>query len=188
MIRIETNRLILRAWEDRDAAPFAAMNADPRVMEFFPATLTEVECRERIERAKQRLEEDGFGFLPVELKTTGEFVGWVGLGRVGFEADFTPAVEIGWRLPVTSWGKGYASEAAAAWRDYAFDELGLDEIVAFAVEGNDRSRAVMERIGMTQDVDGSFMHPEVAPETGIAWHVLYRIERDVARGSRNGKL
>ncbi len=177
MIRIETARLILREWEEQDLAPFAAMNADPRVMEFFPSTLTEAESLERIERIGRRVEEDGFSFMPVEEKATGRFAGFVGLGRLRFVAPFTPAVEVGWRLPVAFWGKGYASEAARAWLGYGFDTLGLDEIVAISVAANHRSHTVMKRLGMVQDETGSFMHPEIDPSSGLAFHLLHRKHR-----------
>ncbi|MCG8546286.1 MAG: GNAT family N-acetyltransferase [Alphaproteobacteria bacterium] len=178
MATLETERLILREWEERDIAPLAAMNADPEVMRFFPSTQSEAESRDLFERAKSLQAENGFHFQPIEEKATGDFAGFVGLAPVFIEVDFTPAVEIGWRLPVDCWGKGYATEAARAWLGYGFGTLGLDEIVSFAVATNHRSYAVMARIGMTQDVDGSFIHPKFDdPGHPLARHVLYRLSR-----------
>lgn len=177
MIRLETERLILRGWEERDIAPFAAMNADARVMEYFPSVLTLEESGVSVERAQERIAQAGFHFQPIEEKTSGRFAGFVGLTQVAFDAPFAPAVEVGWRLPVACWGKGYASEAAVAWLDYAFGPLGLEEVVSFTAEANQRSRAVMSRIGMTQDTDGSFLHPALAADHPLALHVLYRISQ-----------
>jgi RimJ/RimL family protein N-acetyltransferase len=179
MIRLETERLILRGWEERDIAPFAVMNADTRVMEHFPSVLTFEESRATVERLRDGAARHGFHFQPIEEKATGQFAGFVGIAPVPSNLPFAPAVEIGWRLPVELWGKGYASEAAAAWLDYAFDKLDLDEVVSFAVEANHRSRAVMSRIGMTQDIDRSFQHPALAADHSLALHVLYRIARTI---------
>ncbi len=177
MIRLETERLILRGWEERDVAPFAAMNADPRVMEFFPSVLTVEETRAVYDRLSAGAVAHGFHFQPIEEKASGEFAGFVGIAPVPTNLPFAPAVEIGWRLPVAFWGKGYATEAATAWLDYAFNTLGLDEVVSFAVEANHPSRAVMSRIGMTQDSGGSFLHPALPKDDPLALHVLYRISR-----------
>ncbi len=171
---IETKRLLLRPWEERDLDPFASMNRDPEVMEYFPDLLTRDESRQRIERQNQRLREDGFAFLAVEELATSTFVGWIGLGRVPFDASFAPAVEIGWRLARDFWGQGYASEGARACLRYGFEVLDLPEIVAFTFEGNARSRALMARIGMRQDIEASFMHPNLASDHWLAPHVLYR--------------
>ncbi len=177
MIRLETERLILRGWEERDVAPFAAMNADARVMEYFPSVLTAAESRTVFDRLSAGAIEHGFHFQPIEEKASGKFAGFVGIAPVPPNLPFAPAVEIGWRLPVDYWGKGYATEAATAWLDHAFHALRLDEVVSFAVETNRRSRAVMKRIGMTQDTGGSFPHPALAADHPLALHVLYRITR-----------
>ena len=177
MAYLETDRLILREWAERDLPALAAMNADPDVMRFFPSTLTESQSREQFERCRLKQAENGFHFQPIEDKNTGRFAGFVGIGWVPANLHFAPAVEIGWRLPVDYWGKGYATEAAAAWLDYGFDTIGLDEIVSFAVEANHPSRAVMARIGMTQDANGVFRHPNIDPGHPLAPHVLYRLRR-----------
>lgn len=177
MIRLETERLILRGWEERDVAPFAAMNADARVMEYFPSVPTFDETRAIFDRLSAGALEHGFHFQPVEEKASGKFAGFVGIAPVPPNLPFAPAVEIGWRLPVAFWGEGYASEAATAWLGHAFGTLGLDEVVSFAAEANHRSRAVMTRIGMTQDTEGSFPHPSLAADHPLSLHVLYRITR-----------
>lgn len=178
MMRLETERLILRGWEERDVKPFVAMNADPRVMAFFPSTLTAQNSRKSYERLKSRAEANGFHFQPIEHKQSGSFVGFAGLARVAIKVDFVPAIEIGWRLPFARWGNGYAPEAATAWLDYGFGSLDLDEVVSFAVHSNTRSRNVMSRIGMTREPHGDFSHPDLAPDHELARHVFYRIRRD----------
>lgn len=175
MIRLETERLVLRGWEERDVAPFAAMNADARVMEYFPSVLTAGESRAVFGRLSAGAIEHGFHFQPIEEKASERFAGFVGIAPVPSNLPFAPAVEIGWRLPVEFWGKGYATEAATAWLGHGFNTLGLTEIVSFAVEDNHPSRAVMARIGMTQDVEGSFPHPALPKDSPLARHVLYRI-------------
>lgn len=177
MIRLETERLVLRGWEERDVAPFAAMNDDARVMEYFPSTLTLEESRATVERLRDGAARHGFHFQPIEEKATSRFAGFVGIAPVPSNLPFAPAVEIGWRLPVEFWGKGYATEAATAWLGHGFNTLGLTEIVSFAVEANYPSRAVMARIGMIQDVEGSFPHPALPKDSPLALHVLYRIRR-----------
>ncbi len=177
MMRLETERLILRGWEERDVAPFAAMNADARVMEHFPSVLSAEESRAVFDRLSAGAIEHGFHFQPIEEKASGTFAGFVGIAPVPPKLPFAPAVEIGWRLPLGCWGKGYATEAATAWLGHAFHTLGLDEVVSFAVEANHRSRAVMTRIGMTQDTGGSFLHPSLPKDHALASHVLYRITR-----------
>ncbi|MCG8547149.1 MAG: GNAT family N-acetyltransferase [Alphaproteobacteria bacterium] len=177
MATLETERLILREWTARDFPPLAAMNADPEVMRYFPSTLTKDESREQFERAKSLQARNGYHFQPIEERETGKFAGFVGLAPVLIDVPFAPAVEIGWRMPLDCWGKGYATEAASAWLGYGFETLGLDEIVSFAVEANHRSHAVMARIGMTQDVAGSFFHPKFDdPSDPLALHVLYRLQ------------
>ncbi len=182
MIRLETERLILRGWEKRDLAPFAAMNGDARVMEYFPSVLTVAETRTVFDRLSAGAIEHGYHFQPIEEKASGKFAGFVGIAPVPSNLPFAPAVEIGWRLPVEFWGKGYATEAATAWLAHGFTVLGLTEIVSFAVEANHRSRAVMSRLGMTQDTNGSFPHPALPKDHPLALHVLYRISRSAFAG------
>ncbi|MFA1541980.1 GNAT family N-acetyltransferase [Actinomadura monticuli] len=172
---LRTDRLIMRRWTDTDREPFAALNADPEVMEHFPALLTRAESDAMIDRIEARRAGTGFGFWALEVTATGEFIGFAGLSVPRFEAHFTPAVEIGWRLARSAWGRGYATEAARRALRHAFDDLALDEVVSFTSVRNLRSRAVMERIGMTRDESGDFDHPMVPEGHPLRRHVLYRI-------------
>ena len=174
-IHIETERLRLRDWRDADALPFAAMNADRDVMEFFPALLERRQSDELMARIRSNIARDGFGLYAVEERATGAFIGFTGLAVPTFAASFTPATEIGWRLARNAWGKGYASEAAAAVRNHAFKALGFDALVSFTSQQNHRSRRVMERIGMTHDPADDFIHPGLPAGHELAPHVLYRI-------------
>ena len=173
---IHTERLVLRQWRDEDRETFAALNADPIVMEHFPSTMTRAESDAYVDRVSATIAQRGWGTWAVEVAATGEFIGFVGLNEPRFEAHFTPAVEIGWRLARGAWGHGYATEAARAVLAYAFDELKLGEIVSFTTVENRRSRRVMERIGMSRDPADDFDHPNVTNER-IRPHVLYRLAR-----------
>ena len=132
----ETKRLILREWRDSDIPVFAAMNQDPKVMEFFPATLSLDETKGLIERIRQHFKTHGFGLFAVELKATGEFIGVVGLMTPTFEAHFTPCVEIGWRIASAHWKQGYATEAAKMVLQLALEKYGLKEVVSFTAAVN----------------------------------------------------
>jgi ribosomal-protein-alanine N-acetyltransferase len=170
---IATERLLLRRWQDRDREPFAALNADPEVMEHFPMRLTREQSDEMIDRLEALFDAQGFGLWAVEVAETGEFIGFAGLNRVPFIAPFAPAVEVGWRLKRSAWGHGYATEAARAALDFGFEIAGLDEIVSFTATTNVRSQAVMRRLGMTHDPADDFDHPRVDDER-LRRHVLFR--------------
>ena len=173
---MRTQRLLLRRWRDADREPFAALNADPVVMEHFPNRLTREESDALVDRIEAGFDEYGYGLWAVEAVEPGEgFIGFVGLQWTRFSAHFTPALEIGWRLARSAWGKGYASEAAVAARDFAFQEAGLDEIVSFTTYRNERSQAVMRRIGMTHDPADDFDHPRLPEGHRLRRHVLYRL-------------
>jgi RimJ/RimL family protein N-acetyltransferase len=178
-VLIETERLRLRNWRDADLDPFATLNADPRVMEFFPRALDRAASDALVARERARIGARGYGLYAAEAKDTGRLIGFIGLADVTFAAAFAPAVEIGWRLSRDSWGSGYASEGAAAVVDDAFTRLGLQSLVSFTAEWNARSRRVMEKIGMAHDAEGDFLHPAIAPDHKLAPHVLYRIDRDL---------
>jgi len=182
--RLETERLLLREVLDRDREPFAALNADDRVMEHFPSLLTRDESDALVDRIAQHWTEDGVGQWAVERRDDGSFLGFVGLAAPSFESEFTPCVEVGWRLAVDAWGHGYATEAARASLRYGFEERGLDEILSWTTVGNARSRAVMERIGMTHDPADDFDHPNIAVGSPLRRHVLYRLSRDRWRATR----
>ena len=176
MIYLETDRLLLRDWIEDDFEPFAALNAHDTVMEHFPAPLSRAQSDGFAGRIQRSLDHDGFGLYAVEVKATGGFIGFVGLSRVGFEAAFTPAVEIGWRLAFDFWSHGFATEAAKACLAHGFARLGFHELVSFTTRGNKRSIAVMERIGMTRNPGDDFQCPSVPPGHRQRPHVLYRIE------------
>ncbi len=177
MKAIETERLLLRRWRDADLDPFAEMNADLRVMEHFPSTSSREESEASMARIRRHFEQHGYGLWAVEVKGGEPFIGFVGLGTVPFDAHFTPAVEIGWRLAHASWGQGYASEAARASLRFAFLELELGEVVSFTIAANRRSRAVMERIGMHHAAVDDFDHPRIAEGHPMRRHLLYRLRR-----------
>ena len=172
---LETERLLLRGWREEDLEPFSALNADPRVMEHFPATMTRGESDAFVAYIVEHFAEHGFGLWAVEAPGDAPFVGFVGLNVPTFEAHFTPCVEIGWRLDAPFWGKGYASEAALAALAFGFDEAGLDEILSWTTPSNRRSVAVMERLGMRYD--GEFDHPRMPEGHPLRRHVLYRLGR-----------
>jgi len=174
---IETPRLFLRPWRDSDLPAFAVMNADERVMEFFPKRLERAESDAVAAAIRQRMEQRGFGFWAVEAPGVADFIGFVGLSVPMFASHFTPCVEIGWRLAFAQWGRGYATEAARAALGFGFARLGLEEIVSFTVPKNARSRHVMEKLGMTRDEADDFEHPQLPQGHPIRRHVLYRLSR-----------
>ena len=172
---LRTSRLLLRAWRDEDIAPFAEMSADPAVMEYLlPLSDRWLSPEAWVARKRAHWDEHGFGQWVVEIPGEASFIGVVGLETVAYEAPFTPAVEVAWRLAQPYWGHGYATEAARAALDYGFGELGLDEIVALTVPANRRSRRVMERLGMTRSPEDDFDHPRL-PAGPLRRHVLYRL-------------
>jgi len=172
---LATPRLRLRAWRDDDLAPFAALNSDPRVMEFFPRLLDRFESDAFARRADAKLNERGFGLWAVEAPGVASFIGYVGLAEPYFHAHFTPCVEIGWRLAFDHWGQGFATEAARAVLDEAFGRLSLTEVVAYTSRQNGRSRRVMERLGMRHSSSDDFDHPGLPQGHPLQRHVLYRL-------------
>ena len=177
LIEFDTDRLRLRQWRESDCTPFAAMATDPQVMEFLLPLPTRTDCDALVERIKARIAENGWGFWAVERKATGEFIGFTGLNVPLATLPFSPCVEIGWRLARHTWGQGFATEAARGALQVGFERLGFEEIVAFTAVGNLRSAAVMERIGMREDVAGAFDHPVVPEGHPLRRHRLYRIAR-----------
>lgn len=175
---LTTERLILRRWLPADRPLFATMNADPRVMEFLPKPLSRTESDAFADRIDQHFEHHGFGWWALEVVGVAPFIGFVGLTIPRFEAAFTPCVEIGWRLAAESWGHGYATEAANAALDFAFDALMLHKIVSFTVPENVRSWRVMERIGMVRNPGDDFDHPSLPDGHRLRRHVLYRLTAD----------
>lgn len=177
-----TERLLLRGWRDADRAPFADLNADPEVTEFFAGALSRAESDALVDKIEKGFATHPFGLWAVEVRATGEFVGFTGLSVPSFEAHFTPAVEVGWRLARNAWGLGYATEAARAALAHGFATVGLDEIVSFTTRANVRSRAVMERLDMTCDPVDDWEHPRLAPDHPLRPHVLYRLSAAAWRG------
>jgi RimJ/RimL family protein N-acetyltransferase len=172
---LRTTRLLLRPWRAEDIAPFAEMSADPAVMEYLlPLSDRGLSVEAWVAQKRAHWEERGFGQWVVEIPAEASFIGVVGLDTVSYTAHFTPAVEVAWRLTRPYWGQGYATEAAKAALDYGFEELGLSEIVAVTVPANQRSRRVMERLGMTHAPEDDFDHPRL-PEGPLKRHVLYRL-------------
>lgn len=180
MATVRTPRLLLRQWIESDSAPFAELNADPDVMRYFPGTLTRERSDAMAARIRSHIDEFGWGLWAVEVTDAGHplcgrFIGFVGLSVPRFDAPFMPATEIGWRLSQAAWGHGFATEAATAVADHAFDQLSLEQIVAMTAVGNRPSRAVMERIGMTRDYADDFDHPGIEAGHPLRHHVLYRL-------------
>jgi RimJ/RimL family protein N-acetyltransferase len=174
---IDTARLQLCEWRDDHRAPFAALNADPEVMEHLPSVLTRAMSDAFVDRIRSHFDRHGYGLWALHVRATGEFIGYTGLVLQTFPAHFTPAVEVGWRLARAHWGQGYATEGARAALEVGFTRLGLDEIVSMTVPANARSRRVMERIGMTRDSADDFDHPRVPAGNPMRRHLLYRLSR-----------
>lgn len=176
MARLVTPRLHLRGWREADLAPLAAINADPEVMAHLGGPMSREASDLMVGRFLQKWDEEPrFGWWALERTGRAELIGFVGLARPDFDAPPAPCVEIGWRLKRAAWGQGLATEAARACLGHAFGPLGLAEILSFTTPDNLRSRAVMERIGMTRDPQGDFDHPLIAEDSPMRRHVLYRI-------------
>jgi RimJ/RimL family protein N-acetyltransferase len=174
---MDTERLIMRRWRESDREPFAAMNADPEVMEHFPSPLTRAESDAFVDKIEWGFGEYGYSLWALEVRETGDFIGFAGLLLQTFEAPFTPAVEVGWRLARHAWGHGYATEAGARALEYGFTEAGLEEIVSMTARLNVRSQAVMERLGLTRDPADDFDFPRLPEGHPLRPSVLYRISR-----------
>jgi RimJ/RimL family protein N-acetyltransferase len=176
-LTLETPRLLLRPWMDSDVEPWVAMCADDRVMEFFPSTYDRERAESTAVRLRENIERKDYGWWVIDAKDGPPFVGVVALQDVPFEAHFTPALEVGWRLGYAHWGRGFATEAASRVLDFAFADLGRDEVVAMTAKINERSQRVMLRLGMTRDARDDFEHPNLKPGHRLRPHVLYRARR-----------
>lgn len=174
---LHTERLVLRGWREDDLEPFAALNADPRVMEFLPAPLSRAESDAMAGRLQEHFARHGFGGWVIEVPGVAAFAGFVGLLIPSYQAHFTPCVEVGWRLAHAHWGRGYATEGARAALKFGFEQLGLEEIVSFTVPANRRSWQVMERLGMRRSPADDFDHPRLPEGHPLRRHVLYRLSR-----------
>jgi RimJ/RimL family protein N-acetyltransferase len=174
---LTTERLVLRPWTQSDLEPMAAMNADSRVMEYFPGIKSRAESEKEMESLQEHIEKYGWGFWAASLRETGQWIGLIGLKHVSIAAHFTPAIEVGWRLSQPFWGKGFATEGARASLQYGFEVLKVPEIVSYAPTQNIPSRRVMERIGMRHDPKDDFDHPRLPEGHPLRRHVLYRLKR-----------
>lgn len=183
LTELRTERLLIRRWRESDLAPWAAMNADPEVREHLGDPLTRERSDASVARFETAIERRGYGWLAVEVRGSGEFVGFAGLDDIE-EADPVDGVEIGWRLARSAWGHGYATEAARAVLGYGFDTLGLPEVLAITTAANHRSQAVMRRLGMTHDPAEDFDDP-AAPEGPLRRNVVFRVRRE-DRPSQDG--
>lgn len=180
-MRLETERLILREWEERDYEPYAAFVADPDVRRFYVETLSREESDAMIGRFIDYGRRDGFGLLAVERKSDGVLIGDVGIIPVGMPIRGNPPVEIGWLLGKEYWGQGYAPEAARAWLDYSFNVLNFGEVVAWTATTNLPSQRVMQKLGMVRDPQDDFLHPKVPEGHPLRPHFLYRIKNPTER-------
>lgn len=173
----QTDRLYLRAWQDSDREPFAALNSDPKIMKFLGPPLTRQGSDAAINAQIALMKAGGPAFWAVENRNDGRFMGCIGFKAIGFKAGFTPGYEIGWRLARQYWVRGYATEGAKAALKSAFEQWGMGEIYSFTVHQNAASQSVMNKIGMTRIRGGDFNHPSLAPDDPLSAHVLYRIDR-----------
>ena len=183
----ETPRLSLRLWKAEDRDPFVAMNADPIVMRYFPSLLSGGETDALLARIHAHFQRHGFGLWAVEVKSTEEFAGFVGLAIPTFEAHFTPCVEIGWRLAQRFWHQGIATEAATKVLQFAFHNLQMAEVVSFTAVDNWPSRRVMERIGMTHNPEDDFDHPRIPKDNALCRHVVYRARSELKHVADGGQ-
>ncbi len=175
---VRTERLLLRGWLAADKDPYALLNADSQVMRHFPATLTREQSDQMVDRMVAAWDARSFGLWAVERLDSGGFIGFVGLAAPNWETDFTPCVEVGWRLAVAHWGQGFAPEAARVALAFGFEHVDLpnDEIVSFTTKQNLSSQRVMQKIGMSLDPSREFDHP-LTPGWAQQRHVVYCIDR-----------
>lgn len=175
-MELYTERLTLRQWQDTDREPFSNLNLDPQVMEFFPAVISRQASNDFVDEQIENIAQRGWGIWASEITATGDFIGFVGLSS---PPDWHPCsgnVEIGWRLATEYWGRGFATEAAAAVLRAGFETAGLDEIISFTSACNHRSRAVMCRLKMAKQTVG-FDHPRISEASKLRRHVVYRLQK-----------
>ncbi len=175
-IFIETPRLLLRQWHINDIPVYCALNLDPVVMEFFPSVTGETASREHAEKIQKMISQKGYGLFAVERKDSGSFIGFTGLSHPSFKAPFTPCTEIGWRLAKEHWGNGFATEAAKAVLQFAFNKLNFTEILSFTATLNKRSENIMQKTGMQKKEN--FLHPSLPNGHRLQEHVLYSIQNN----------
>ncbi|MFN8406759.1 MAG: GNAT family N-acetyltransferase [Sphingobacteriaceae bacterium] len=179
VIVIETERLLLRTWQESDELPYLRINQDPKVIEFLPGSLTMEQVREFMSHENEQYYTKGYTLWAACLKETQELIGFIGLDYTDWPGvDFTPFVDIGWRLGTQYWGKGYATEGARAVLNFGFNTCGLDQIVAYTAHANIRSMRVMEKLGMKLDSKADFAHPSLPADHPLSRHVLYRLSKE----------
>ncbi|MBP9741735.1 MAG: GNAT family N-acetyltransferase [Burkholderiales bacterium] len=174
----ETKRLILGDWQDNDIEPFIQLNKDPKVMEFFPHIYSKEDSTESVKIFRKSIQQYGYGMFTCRLKANDEFIGFVGLMRRDIGFQFSPCVEIGWRIAYQYWGQGLAVEAAYKCLDIGFNKFNLDEIVSFTASINKRSERVMQKLGMQRDYAHDFYHPKLDSNHPLARHILYRLGKN----------
>lgn len=174
VVELKTDRLILRQWKESDLLPFAKMNADPEVMEYYPSTISESESNQLANRIKGFITKRSWGFWAVETINENEFIGFVGLHKPTYDLPVSSCVEVGWRFSKKYWGKGYATEAAKESLRFAFEDLQLNEVYSFASVSNKKSCSVMERLNMV-NTGNNFEHPIIPEGHSLREHVLYKI-------------
>ncbi|MDD3052017.1 MAG: GNAT family N-acetyltransferase [Candidatus Cloacimonetes bacterium] len=173
MYEFETDRLGFRQWQDRDKLPFAKMNSNAEVMKYFPNTLTNKQSDEFVERIVNHFKNFGYGLWAVDKKNTKEFIGYIGFLTATFVSDFTPCIEIGWRLDNRFWNNGFATEGAKKCLLYGFNILKFKDIYSFTSILNKQSIKVMEKIGLRRIC--TFNHPKIENNHPLQLHVLYNI-------------
>ena len=174
---LETDRLLLRSWTESDSDAFAKINSDPIVMQHFPSVYSRERSDQMMQICNLEIEKYGYSFWAIERKDTNGLVGFTGLHNFVGELDFSPCVEIGWRLAHAQWGRGYATEAAMECLRLGFCDFNLESIYSFTTLSNTRSRSVMRKIGMA-DTRSNFRHPKVPIESGLQEHCLYKISKE----------
>ncbi|NOZ54860.1 MAG: GNAT family N-acetyltransferase [Gammaproteobacteria bacterium] len=177
IVELETERLILKQWKDSDYRVFTGMSSDPEVMRYYPSLMSRSESNEMADKIRSLISDKGWGFWAVEEKDDNKFIGFVGLHEPVPELSFSPCVEIGWRIRKEKWGKGFATEAAKEALNFAFEVLKLDKVYSFSTVKNQKSRAVMERLGMI-NTHKNFEHPEIPTDSPLRDHVLYEVRRE----------
>lgn len=173
---IETERLFLRSWVEKDIEPFYQINQDPKVIEYLVGPLSHQEVQSYIDSKNAQAETRGYTIWAAELKDSHDLIGFIGLNYTDWGANYTPMVEIGWRLGSQHWGKGLATEGANAALNHGFKTVGLNEIVSFTVPENTRSIKVMKKIGLNYALE--FNHPKLPLDHRLSKHVLYRLTRE----------
>ncbi|MFD1314050.1 GNAT family N-acetyltransferase [Namhaeicola litoreus] len=171
-----SERIGFRNWIKEDLSEFAMMNADAQVMEHFPNILTLSETKDFIKRLQDHYIEHGHNYFAAELIETGEFIGFIGLAYQDYPTKYTPAVDVGWRLKNSAWGKGFATEGAERCLKFGFEELKLKRIISTCTEINTRSERVMNKIGMRKV--GSFKHPKLSEHPDYENCICYQITQN----------